>query len=102
MDIDNSGKYSTILNIRNEGLADIGICVNPAKVLINVKVIADRAGKGELVITDISGKIIVTKMVLIARGTNIISVNINKFSPGAYFMKLTLSDDVVIRKFNKQ
>ena len=61
----------------------------------------DKADKGEVVITDLSGKILTTKMLVIAQGTNMVPVNINKLAAGAYVMKITLSDDVVIRKFNK-
>lgn len=102
VDIDNSGKYSTIRSVRNEGSADVAIYPNPAKAFLNVKINADKTDKGELVITDISGKIILTKTVAVAQGINLVPVNINKLPSGAYVMKITLSDDVVIRKFNKQ
>jgi Secretion system C-terminal sorting domain len=102
VDIDNSGKYSAIRSVRNEGSADIAIYPNPVKAILNVKINADKADKGEVVITDISGKIILTKMVVIAQGINLVPLNINKLAAGAYVMKITLSDDVVIRKFDKQ
>ncbi len=102
VDIDNSSKYSAIRSLRNEGLVDVAVYPNPAKELLNIKIIADKADKAEVTITDISGKIIETKMVALSQGTNLVPVNINKFSAGAYVLKITLSDDVVIRKFNKQ
>ena len=58
--------------------------------------------KAELEITDISGKIILTKSLVITQGINLVPVNINRLSAGAYVIKITLSDDLVIRKFNKQ
>ncbi|MEP7141814.1 MAG: T9SS type A sorting domain-containing protein [Ferruginibacter sp.] len=102
VDIDNSGKYSVVRSVRNEGSADIAIYPNPVKAVLNVKIDADNSDKGEVAITDISGKIMMTKAVVIAQGVNLVPVNINKLSAGAYIMKITLSDGVVIRKFDKQ
>ncbi|MEP7108740.1 MAG: T9SS type A sorting domain-containing protein [Ferruginibacter sp.] len=102
VDIDNSSKYSAILSIRNEGSTDIAVYPNPVKTLLNLKITADKADKGLVVITDNSGRIIMTKTLVMAQGINLVPLNINKLAAGAYVIKITLSDGVVTRKFNKQ
>ncbi|MEO5893016.1 MAG: T9SS type A sorting domain-containing protein [Ferruginibacter sp.] len=102
IDIDNSGKYSAIRSVLNLGSFDISIYPNPVKGLLNIKLDADKADKAELVITDVSGKIVLTKTLAIVKGTNLVPVNANKLATGGYVVKITLSDDVVIRKFDKQ
>ncbi|MEP6676451.1 MAG: choice-of-anchor J domain-containing protein [Ferruginibacter sp.] len=101
VDKDNTNKYSVVRSVRNEGIADIAIYPNPVNDQLKVSINADKAGTGSFVITDISGKIIYTKTLSIARGSNLLPVNTGNFAAGAYIIKIQLDDDVLVRKFNK-
>jgi hypothetical protein len=101
VDRDNSGKYSQVRSVRNEGLADVAIYPNPVNDVMTVSITADKAERGEMTIADISGKIVYTRTLNIAQGDNKLPVNVSNMSSGAYIIKVQLSDDIVIRKFNK-
>ena len=102
VDIDNSSKYSAVRSVRNAGSADIAIYPNPAKALITVKINSDIADKAAVAISDMSGKIISTQQLVITKGINLLPVNVDQFAAGSYFIKITLANDVIIKKFSKQ
>jgi hypothetical protein len=92
VDRDNSGKYSQVRSVRNEGLADVAIYPNPVNDVMTVSITADKAERG---------KIIYTRTLNIAQGDNKLPVNVSNMASGAYIIKVQLNDDIVIRKFNK-
>ncbi len=101
VDTDNTGKYSQVRSVRNEGLADVAIFPNPVNDVMTVSITADKAERGEMTIADISGKIIYTRTLNVAQGDNKLPVNVSNMASGAYIIKVQLNDDIVIRKFNK-
>ena len=101
VDKDNSGKYSPIRSVRNEGMADVAVYPNPVNDVMTVSITADKAERGEMTIADISGKIIYTRTLNIVAGNNQLPVNVSNMSAGAYIIKVQLNDDIVVRKFNK-
>jgi GEVED domain/Secretion system C-terminal sorting domain len=101
VDRDNTGKYSAVRSVRNEGLADVAIYPNPVNDVMTVSITADKAERGEMIIADISGKIVYTRTLNIAQGDNKLPVNVSNMASGAYIIKVQLNDDIVIRKFNK-
>jgi hypothetical protein len=102
VDVDNSGRYSPVRSVRNEGAADIAIYPNPVKGSLNLKINADMAGRAAVLITDISGKTILSKNLPVAAGMNQVPINVENLAAGAYVMKITLGDEVIMRKFDKQ
>ncbi len=101
VDRDNTNKYSAIRSVRNEGVADITVYPNPVKDLMKVEINADKADKGQIIISDVNGKLIYSQNINIIQGNNILPVNTSSMANGAYIIKVQLTDDVVIRKFNK-
>jgi trimeric autotransporter adhesin len=102
VDRDNTAKLSAIRSVRNEGIADVAVFPNPVTDLMTVTIDADKAETGAMVITDITGKIVFNKTITVAQGNNRLPVNTASLASGAYIIKVQLSNDIVVRKFNKQ
>ena len=102
VDIDNTAKYSAIRNVRNEGTADIAVYPNPVKDIIKIDISSDKADKVSISITDMSGKLVYSKSSIdITEGMNNPGINASSLKAGTYIIKIQLSDDVVVKKFNK-
>ena len=101
LDIDTRGKLSVVRTVRNEGTADVAIYPNPVRDNIRVNITSDKADMAKLTVADISGKLVYTTSVSIAEGPNNLSVPVSSFAKGAYIIKVQLSEDMVVRKFNK-
>lgn len=101
VDKDNGFQLSMVRKVRNEGLADVAIYPNPVTDKLTVEVQADRAINGQLVVTDVSGKLIYSRTINIAQGNNIVPVAAAAWQKGSYVVKLIMESDVVVRKFNK-
>ncbi|MEP6674533.1 MAG: T9SS type A sorting domain-containing protein [Ferruginibacter sp.] len=101
VDKDNSSKYSWVRTVRNEGVADVALYPNPVHDVLTVSISADKANNGNLIITDINGKLVYSKSISLVQGNNNLPVNLSNVAAGAYIIKVQLSDDVVVKKFNK-
>ncbi len=102
VDKDNASKVSDTRRIRNEGIADVSIYPNPVNDKLSVAINADKATDGQLTITDVSGKIVYTRIVNLPQGNMILPVMLSNIAAGSYVIKIQLKDDVIIKKFNKQ
>lgn len=101
VDKDNGFQFSAVRKVRNEGLADVAIYPNPVTDKLTVEVQSDRAINGQLLVTDVSGKLIYSRTVNLAQGSNIVPVAAAAWQKGSYVVKLIMESDVVVRKFNK-
>ncbi len=101
VDIDNAGKYGPTRSVRNEGVADVSVYPNPVKNVMSIIVNADKADRGLVSITDLSGKLVYSNVFQINEGYNNLPINTSALSKGAYVVKVKLSDDVVLKKINK-
>lgn len=102
VDRDNSGKFSAVRSVRNEGIADVSIYPNPVNNEMTLTIDADKAETGALVISDVTGKVVATRTITVAQGNNKLPVNTAALASGAYIIKVQLNDDIVVRKFTKQ
>ena len=58
--------------------------------------------KANIRITDMSGKLVYSKSAIgIAEGINNSDINLSTLKGGVYIIKVQLSEDVVVKKFNK-
>jgi hypothetical protein len=80
----------------------VSIYPNPVNDLLTVSIAADKAELGALTITDMTGKIVLTRSIAVAQGDNRMPVNTAALASGSYIIKVQLNNDMVIRKFNKQ
>jgi hypothetical protein len=102
IDFDNSVKYSAVRSVRNEGEMHVSVYPNPARAAINVQVNIENMDKGVLEVRDITGKTVVAKALQLSGGNNLIPVQLTGLPAGPYIIKLTLKDQVITRKFDKQ
>lgn len=101
VDIDNNIKYGPVKSVRNEGIADVTVYPNPFKNTVSLVITADKRTQGSITITDYSGRQLHSKQTLINEGSNTFTIPAASLAAGTYFVKVQLSDDVVIRKINK-
>ncbi|MEO8771498.1 MAG: T9SS type A sorting domain-containing protein [Ferruginibacter sp.] len=101
IDINNSFKFSDIKNVRNEGAADFSFAPNPVQQQMKIKLDADKADKGFITITDMSGKQVYSNSITVAEGSNNLVIETGKFSSGLYIITIQLSNDKIVQKFNK-
>ena len=102
VDKDNSSRFSNTRSVRNEGVVDVRLYPNPVTDKVSLAINADRATEGQLLISDMTGKIVYSRSVKLAAGNTTIPINLNNISTGSYIMKIQLEDAVIVRKFSKQ
>lgn len=101
VDRDNKFKLSETRSLQNLGLNEVSSYPNPVKENLTVAINAEKSGVATIVISNVSGQILYNKTVNVAEGDNNINVNTGNLNNGNYILKVQMSDDVVIRKFNK-
>ena len=102
VDLDNKFKYSDVRNVRNLGSADFSIAPNPVVLqTIKLKIDADKADQGTVIITDMSGKQVYSNVINVEAGSNFNTINAGHLAPGLYIIQVKLSDDRIVKKFNK-
>ena len=101
VDLDNTFKYSAIRNVRNLGTADLSFAPNPVQQQMNVKLEADKADKAVVTITDMSGKQMYSNKVNVTAGTNNVIIETGKLAQGTYIITVQLSNDKIVKIFNK-
>ena len=100
-DADNSIKYSPVKSVRNNGTADISFFPLPVKDKLNILVNADANDKATITVTDMNGKTLLVKTMLVAAGSNTLSLATDQLSKGIYVIKINLADDVLVKKISK-
>jgi Secretion system C-terminal sorting domain len=101
VDIDNSGRYSNIITVRNSGSVNFTIYPNPVKSTLLVNIDAEKAEMADVSITDINGRKVYSRQVTVTQGNNNFSVDVNNFSKGIYYIEVQLSNGNYTSKFNK-
>ena len=102
VDNDSQFKLSDIRIIQNEGIAAVNIYPNPVKNTLGVNINVDKPAKGNMVVLDLSGKVLHSTSINIIQGNTLITIPVNSLAAGSYVIKIQLNDEVLIRKFNKQ
>ncbi len=101
LDLDNSGKYSDIKNVRNDALLVFSLYPNPVRASLILEWNAESAGKADIIITDMSGRTFYNKESDIISGNNKVTLDASKFAKGVYNIKVTRGEDSYTRTFNK-
>ena len=101
VDLDNTFKYSIVRTVKNLGAADFSFAPNPVQQQMKIKLDADKSDKGFISITDMSGRQVYSSKINIQEGSNTIYVEAGKFAPGSYIIKVQLTNDKLIQRFNK-
>lgn len=107
VDIGNHSKFGPVILIRAEKktFLDIeAIFPNPANSLVNVLIAAPAKNKLTILISDMSGRIVIKQIANVETGNNTIPLDVSKLVPGGYIVRLICSGDFAssVRRFNKQ
>jgi len=100
-DAGNSIKYSPVKSVRNNGTADISFFPLPVKDKLNILVNADAADKATITVTDMNGKTMLVKTMMVTAGSNTLSLATDELSKGMYVIKINMADDVLVKKISK-
>lgn len=80
--------------------AAIEIYPNPSKNIANVSIDLEETSTIQLDVMDITGKVISTENLgVMAKGNQLIRLNVANFADGFYFLNLKVGDEIVTRKF---
>ena len=80
-----------------------GLFPNPASSIINMLIAAPGKDKVSVVVTDMSGRIMIQKSMNVETGSNTLPLNISALPGGNYFIKLVSSNgEVTTGRFVKQ
>ncbi|MBL0358684.1 MAG: T9SS type A sorting domain-containing protein [Chitinophagaceae bacterium] len=101
VDIDNSAKYSAVRSLQNLGVNEISSYPNPVRSSMQVSINAEKTDIANVLITDLSGKTIYSKVYNVTEGDNNFTINTAGFTAGNYILKVQLSGEVVVKKFSK-
>jgi hypothetical protein len=106
--IDKDGKatYSNVVLIHGDKVNAIeltGLYPNPAKANVNVLLASPKMSEVTLVVTDVTGKIIMQKTDKVQAGSNNLNLDVRALTNGQYFLKIICADgcETNIGKFMK-
>ncbi|MES1219663.1 MAG: T9SS type A sorting domain-containing protein [Bacteroidota bacterium] len=105
VDIDGKFKYSNIILIRRDAKSINGISISPNPISGNsgttLRMTAVSAGKIDLRVIDMSGKIVLQQQTRVSEGANSISVNnLNKLQSGIYTVQVLHNDEIMNTKIS--
>jgi len=91
IDFDNRSNLSTIVLVKGERpvitVID-GVFPNPARSSVNILIAASEREKVTLVVTDMAGRVVSSKIVSVEQGSNTIPLDINQLNKGSFIVKL--------------
>ncbi len=91
--IDKDGKinFSKIASVKGDQSFGIAIYPNPVRETLNVAITSNRSEKTMIVITDLSGKIVMQINSFLVIGDNNLSVNVSTLITGSYYIRVVNS-----------
>ena len=106
-DKDGKVNYSNIVLLKGDKINGVFISSlypNPAQNEVNVRIESSVAKRVTLVVTDISGRILMKRNEQLQSGTTLVSVITSQLAQGSYLMKVICDDDCEspVMKFMKQ
>lgn len=105
LDKDGNFTYSNIIPIKiNNAAFTLSAYPNPVKNILNIKTSSRGNNKITMQVSDLSGKLLLNKVINTGNGESIIPLNVSKLTPGTYFLKILPADgkENIVKKFVKQ
>jgi len=101
--VDNDGKveYSAVLSVLlgNEEKISVNVQPNPFMSELFSKIITNKAGKANIRLTDVSGRVILRQTVEVVAGTNLIRIEkVGGLPQGTYFVNIELNNSNYVQK----
>ncbi len=86
----------------NDAVFTLSAYPNSVKNILNIKILSGANNKMQVI--DLSGKLLLNKVINTGNGENLMSLNVSKLTPGTYFLKILSADDkeYAMKKFVKQ
>jgi hypothetical protein len=82
----------------SSGDENVSLFPNPATNALNIAIYVKEAGKGDVYIMDISGKILVAHSITVDAGNNTLNENTSALPSGIYFVKVNCKDIATTKK----
>ncbi len=98
IDKDGHSEYSIVRIVNNGGSFYVTIYPNPAKGRLNMQIESSKTEKANILITDISGKTLITNFVTLAAGVNNTFIDVRSLSKGAYILKIVTLETTETRR----
>lgn len=105
IDKDGNFTYSNIVPIKiNDAVFTLSAYPNPVKNILNIKTSSTGNNKITMHVTDLTGKLLLNKVINTGNGESIIPLNVSKLTAGTYFLKILSVDgkENIVKKFVKQ
>ena len=97
----NSYKFSEVKSLKNFGVAEMSINPNPVSQTIKIELEAEINERGELTITDLSGRRMLSQQISVVAGTNNFLIPVENISKGSYIVMIRLKNETLIKKISK-
>ena len=93
-----------IKSVRSSSFMISGVFPNPAQSVVNMMLESPVQDKLDIVVTDISGRVVVQKTALVEQGTTTIPIDVQRLVAGTYFIKAVCASgsEAAVNKFIKQ
>lgn len=104
VDLDGKFSYSKIVAIRGDGTGVTlnTVYPNPFRDKIELAITTNSAGKANLLIYDLSGKLVLSREAILVKGLNVIPLTgLDKLSSGTYFLDVNSNGDILKTKLFK-
>jgi hypothetical protein len=102
VDKDGAINYSAVVSVENIIPNLISIAPNPVMDILNVKIESSINAKAFFVIADVSGKTLLQKNVILTKGSNNITFNVQQFAKSVYMVKIINDNEVQTLKWVKK
>lgn len=107
--IDKDGKFSlsTVVMLRGERVSKVDIVnvyPNPVINVLNVLAVSPTSERVNIVVSDVTGKVVMNKNVMLVTGDNTLQLNVSSLGAGTYTVKMLCANgcETAITKFTKQ
>ena len=103
VDIDGKYTYSQVIALQlDKRDIELFVSPNPAKDILQVQTGNNISGNSSLLITDVSGRVLYKKEIILLQGSNNVPVNISLLNPGMYIVRLVNQGNSFIKQFIKE
>lgn len=105
IDLDGKFEYSSTIMVSDEVQKAFEVVAYPVPFAneLNLNIVTQQTGNGELKITDLQGRLIAVKQVDLEEGKNLITLNsLEKVEAGIYFVRISQGNQSTVLKINKQ
>lgn len=107
--IDKDGKFSlsSVVMLRGERVSKVDIVnvyPNPVINVLNVLAVSPTSERVNIVVSDVTGKVVMNKNVMLVTGDNTLQLNVSSLGTGTYTVKMLCANgcETAITKFTKQ